>query len=114
MVRKLIWWLVLFPASVLLVVLAVANRHMVTFVLDPFSPQTPALAVELPFFVYLFGALLSGLVLGSVATWLGQSKWRRTARRDAREAHEWRAQAERLSKQRIAVEDPQQVLLRRS
>ncbi|MGI9387944.1 MAG: hypothetical protein ACR2OX_10985, partial [Methyloligellaceae bacterium] len=62
MIKKLIWWFILFPVSVLFVVLAVANRHSVTLVLDPFSPKTPALAVDLPFFVYLFAALLTGLV----------------------------------------------------
>lgn len=100
MVKKLTWWFILFPVSVLFVILAVANRHSVTLILDPFSPKAPALAVELPFFVYLFTALLGGLILGGIATWLGQGKWRRTARQGAREAHAWRTQAERITQQR--------------
>ncbi len=82
-----------------LITLAVANRHAVSLILDPFSPKNPALAVDLPFFVYLFGALFLGLLLGGFATWLGQGKWRRRARQRTREAYEWRVEADRLTRQ---------------
>ena len=103
MLKKIIWLLVAFPAAVLVVTLAVANRHEARLVLDPFDPQTPTLYLEMPFFIYLFAALLTGIVLGGVATWMTQSKWRRTARQHLQDAHRWKAEADRLARERDAT-----------
>ena len=80
MLKRILWLCVAFPVAALLVTLAVANRHSVRLVLDPFRPETPVLSIVLPFYGYLFGALLIGVLLGGTATWLSQSRWRRTAR----------------------------------
>ena len=71
---------VLVPIAVVLIALAVANRAAVPFTLDPFDPGNPALTVSLPLFVQLFSALCAGLVLGGLATWIGQGHYRRLAR----------------------------------
>lgn len=107
MLRKLYWTFVVFPLGVLLIALAVANRHSVRLVLDPFAPEDPVLAVELPFFLYLAAAVVAGLMLGGLTTWAGQGKWRKTARRERREAAEWRGQADRLTRQIDASKQPQ-------
>ncbi len=99
MLRKFYWTFIVFPLAVLLVALAVANRHSVRLVLDPFQPKDPALSIDLPFFVYLAAAVLTGLVLGGLTTWAGQGKWRKTARRQRRESSEWRSKADRLTRQ---------------
>jgi len=91
-----------FLFAVFLVTLAVANRHTVRFVLDPFNVQNPVLAIDLPFYACLFGLLIVGVVLGGIATWFGQSKWRRMARTRTQEAVRWRAEAERLIRERDA------------
>jgi hypothetical protein len=84
------------------VTLAVANRHGVRLVLDPFRPEEPVLSLVLPFYVYLFGMLLTGIIVGGVAVWLKQARWRRTARRRAAEAQRWQAEADRLGRERQA------------
>ena len=56
----------------------------------------------LPFYAYLFGTLLVGIVIGGLATWMTQARWRRTARRRAAEAQRWQAEADRLSRERQA------------
>ena len=99
MLRKLYWTFFVFPLTVLLVALAVANRHSVELILDPFRPKDPAFSIHLPFFVYLAAAVLIGLLLGGLTTWVGQGKWRKTARRQTRESAEWRSQADRLTRQ---------------
>ena len=102
MLRRFVWILVAFPVAVLLVTLAVANRHGVRLVLDPFRSDEPVLFLVLPFYAYLFGVLLLGIVIGGLTVWLTQARWRRTARRRTAEAQRWRAEADRLTRERQA------------
>jgi len=95
-----VWLLVAFPAAAILVTLAVANRHTARLVLDPFRPEDPVLSIDLPFYAYLLIALVIGVALGGTATWMTQSRWRRTARRRAQEALRWQAEADRLARER--------------
>ncbi len=98
---SLIWRLgklvVMAAAAILFVTLAVANRHDVTLVLDPFKPESPVFSLTGPFFLYLFSTLFFGIVLGGVASWLSQGKWRKTARQRTREAYKWKQEADRLN-----------------
>ena len=100
MLRRILWFLLAFPVAVLLVTLAVANRHGVRLVLDPFRPADPVISLVLPFYAYLFGALLIGVVIGGAATWMTQASWRRNARQRAADAHRWQAEADRLTRER--------------
>lgn len=79
--RSFAKFLILAPLTVLVAVLALANRTPVTLSLDPFRPESPALSLSLPLFVVIFVTLMLGVLLGGVATWLNQGKWRRAARR---------------------------------
>jgi uncharacterized integral membrane protein len=97
--RKLVLFLLVVPLGVVLVALAVVNRKPVTLLLDPFGGSAANFAIEAPLFLFLLGAFGIGLVVGGLATWLGQGKWRRTARTQSREAHAWRRQADRLEKE---------------
>ena len=103
MLRRVIWFALGIPGAVLLLTLAVANRHGVRLILDPFRPDAPLISVVLPFYVYLFGTLLIGIVIGGVATWMTQSRWRRAARRQGAEAQRWQAEADRLNRDRQAA-----------
>ena len=102
MVTKILSLLFGFFAAALLVTAAVANRHAVLLVLDPFNPKDPVLSVQLPFFAYLFGVLILGVLLGGFSTWLSQGKWRRMARNKAQEALRWKGEADRLTRERDA------------
>ena len=64
MLRRFVWILVALPVAILLITLAVANRHGVRLVLDPFRPDEPVLFLVLPFYAYLFGTLLVGILIG--------------------------------------------------
>ena len=91
-----------FAVAVLLITLAVANRHDVRLVLDPFNPQRPVISTELPFYAYLFATAIAGIVIGGMATWSTQGKWRKLARVRLQEMQRWRDQAERLTRERDA------------
>jgi uncharacterized integral membrane protein len=97
---RIIGLIIGFIAAVFLVTLAVANRHSVKLVLDPFNPEAPVLSADLPFYAYLFAMLIGGVVLGGFSTWISQSKWRRTARNRTQDSIRWKAEAERLTRER--------------
>ncbi|MBE7182944.1 MAG: DUF1049 domain-containing protein [Methylobacterium mesophilicum] len=86
LIHRIVLVVILVPLAVLLVTLAVANRELVSFTLDPFNPGSAGLTMTLPFFVWLFLALGLGLLIGSTATWLRQGHYRRLARNRGREA----------------------------
>lgn len=91
-----------FIVLVLLLTLAVTNRHAVTLVLDPFTPDDPVVALSLPFYVYLLSMMIVGVLAGGAATWMNQAKFRRLARTKTQEALRWRGEAERLTRERDA------------
>jgi uncharacterized integral membrane protein len=93
-VKRILWLFVAIPVAVLLIVFSVANRGQVTMVLDPFSAENPAISVTLPFFVFLFGAFLAGLLVGGLVAWIGQGRHRRLEKRFAADAATWRKEAE--------------------
>lgn len=82
MINRLVAALILVPVAVILIALAVSNRTPASFTVDPFNPGNPALTLELPMFVWLFAALALGMVIGSLATWLKQGRYRRAARKN--------------------------------
>lgn len=86
MLNRLFLIAIVVPIAIVLIALAVANRAWVPFTLDPFNPGNPALTIQLPLFIFLFAALALGLVIGGVATWLKQGRYRRLARQKDAEA----------------------------
>jgi uncharacterized integral membrane protein len=94
--------LILLPVAILVVLLAVANRAPVQLSLDPFSPEAPEIATTLPLFAIIFAAIMVGVVIGGVATWLSQGKHRRARRQYRREVGHLRTETERLRTQSAA------------
>ncbi|NLH83205.1 MAG: DUF1049 domain-containing protein [Phyllobacteriaceae bacterium] len=78
--KRFLTWVLALPIGMVVVALAVANRRPVTLSLDPFRPDDPAIAVTLPLFLPILGAVVLGVLLGGVAVWLGQGKHRKAAR----------------------------------
>jgi len=90
--RKFFTGLVLIPLGLILVVFAVANRHLVTVSFDPFNSADPSVAVTLPLFVVLIAVAILGVAAGGCATWFRQRHWRRAARQHEADARQARAQ----------------------
>ena len=100
MLKRILTILIAFPAAAVLITLSIANRPAVTLVLDPFNPTTPLVSLSLPFYVYLIGALILGVMMGGLATWFNQARWRRQARAQTLEARRWQSEADRLARER--------------
>ena len=99
MIRKIVSAVILVPLGLVIVALAVANRDVVTVSFDPFSAADPALVVRAPLFVLVFVLVIAGVIIGGVAAWLRQTKWRRAARRLEADLRAARQDADRLRRQ---------------
>jgi len=91
MFRKIVTAIIVVPLAVVIIAFAVANRQAVTVSFDPFSSTSPAYATTLPLFVIVFILLILGVLIGGIAAWIRQSKWRRIARKldaDVRALHQ--------------------------
>lgn len=99
MFKRILNILILVPVAIILIVLSVANRQSATLALNPFNPGDSVLSVSAPFFVFIFLALMLGMVLGSVATWFKQGKHRKNARSNEREAVKWHKEADKLKEE---------------
>jgi len=105
MFRKIVTALILVPLVVIIVAFAVANRQTVTVSFDPFSATQPAYAATLPLFVLIFVLLILGVIIGGIAAWLGQRRYRRTARRLDAEARHLHEEMDAM-RRRFAVSEP--------
>ena len=91
MFRKIVTWVLIVPLAAVIIAFAVANRQAVTVSFDPFSSANPAYAVTLPLFMVILMVLILGVLVGGIAAWIRQGKWRRAARRldgEARALHD--------------------------
>jgi uncharacterized integral membrane protein len=97
LLRKIVATLILLPFAIVMIAFAVANRQIVTVSLDPFGGNTPAAALTLPLFALVILLLVIGVLIGGLAAWVRQGKWRSAARR-------WERQAQALRKKLEAHE----------
>jgi uncharacterized integral membrane protein len=81
MLRTLLTAILLVPLAGLMLLFAVANRQWISVSLDPFSVEDPAFSISLPVFLVVLIAVIAGVIIGGMATWLSQAKWRRATRR---------------------------------
>lgn len=88
--RRIAFWLILAPATILLLVFALANRQRVFLSLAPFG------GIELPLFMIFFLSVIAGALVGGFIVWNTQRPWRALARRQEREIDELREENTRL------------------
>ena len=96
MLRKIVTAIIVVPLAAVIIAFAVANRQTVTVSFDPFSATSPAYAATLPLFAVIFAFLILGVLIGGIAAWLRQSKWRRAARQREAEVHSLQAEQETI------------------
>jgi uncharacterized integral membrane protein len=111
MLRKIVSAAILIPLALVLVAWAVANRDAVTVSFDLFGALGRDKTLPVPLSAVAFLVLLSGVLVGGIAAWLAQGKWRRKARRLERELAAERAESDRL-RQKPAEPAPHPLSLR--
>lgn len=91
--------LLLVPLAILVLGVAVSNRQPVTVFFHPFSGgEFPELQMTVPVYLLLLLTLAVGVVIGGIATWLEQGKYRAAARRARAEIKRLTSEAARSSR----------------
>jgi hypothetical protein len=105
MIRKFITALILVPLAIAFAAFAVANRQTIVISFDPFDQAHPAFVLPVPLFALILTLVIGGVVIGGVAAWLKQSKWRRAARLADAQARDLRIELDRL-KRSVGASEP--------
>ena len=92
--RKFVAFAILAPLTIVIVMFAVANREVIAVSFDPFDTAQPAFALKMPLFMLIFALVTLGVLVGGIAAWLRQQKWRTRARRAEAEARDLRARVD--------------------
>jgi uncharacterized integral membrane protein len=98
MIRKIVRALVLIPLAIILISLAVANRQVVMVSFDPFDRVDPAFSLALPLYVLILALVIAGVILGGVAAWMRQGKWRGRARQAETQARALQLENDQLKR----------------
>ena len=97
---RLLKTMMLLPVAFVLVIFAVANRHLVKVSLDPFGGiDSGALAVSAPLFVMLIASAMLGVLCGGAISWFTHGKYRRATRLAKAESERLKADAARFKSQ---------------
>jgi uncharacterized integral membrane protein len=96
MLQRLFMMFVVVPLGIIFVIFAVANRHAVTVSLDPFGGDAPSLSATMPLFILILLLMALGVIVGGIATWFNQGRWRKAARAHDAEARSLRAERDAL------------------
>lgn len=102
MIRKVIKALVLIPLAIVIVSFAVANRLTVTVSFDPFDRVEPAISLSVPLYALIMALIITGVIVGGLAAWLGQGKWRWRARLAESQARDLQAEIADLKRRDAA------------
>ena len=106
MLRKILAAVILVPLAIIIVGFAVANRQAVTISFDPFDASHPASSLTLPLFAVILLLVILGVLIGGIAAWLRQHRWRAAARRTEAQNRELLVEVTQLRRRLELAERP--------
>lgn len=84
--------------AVALILVAVANKQIVTVQLEPFGLGEPfPQPIDVPLFLVIFASALSGMIAGFLIEWIRERKHRREIAVQQQKAGELRREVKRLA-----------------
>lgn len=103
--RNFLTALIILPVAAILIVFAMANRQVVTVSVDPFSSGPASqYAVDAPLFLIIFLAMMIGVLVGGVADWVRQGRYRREARDNRHEVRRLQHETENMRRTNTALQ----------
>jgi uncharacterized membrane protein YciS (DUF1049 family) len=88
--------IILVPLALIAIAFAVGNKQIVSVSFDPFAAGVSDYKLDMPLFVIVFGGLIVGVLLGGIATWIGQGRHRRAERMHRRDVERLRSDIDRM------------------
>lgn len=105
--KRIVGWLVLVPLCLVILIFALANRHMVAVNFNPLvAVDEAAPGFGVPLFLVIYAVLFAGISLGGLAVWFTQAGHRREEKRLRREAEKLKAELDRVRRVPSRPEDP--------
>lgn len=101
--KTLLKWLILLPIAAIVIVFATINRHPVKVVLDPFGAKIPGLTFEAPLYLVILSSIILGVLIGGIASWLKQGKYRKAAREARSDVRSLERETQQLRSQAAAL-----------
>lgn len=105
--KRFFGWLFALPFAALCIIIAIANREVITLSADPFGRADSLLTLDLPLYAVIFGAFFLGLLIGLLAEWVIEGKWRSATRKArgqaaklSRDLNETKREVEKLEKEK--------------
>jgi uncharacterized integral membrane protein len=86
----------LVPLALIAVAFAVANKESVPVSFDPLAAGLIDEKINPPLFVVVFASLILGVLLGGIATWIGQGRHRKAERMHRRDVERLRSDIDRM------------------
>lgn len=91
--KRLIGWLVLLPLCAIVLIFALANRHLVAVNFNPLTTVDATIpGYGIPLFLVIYICLFVGIALGGLAVWYSQGANRREMRHYRKEVEALRAE----------------------
>lgn len=105
--KRIIGWLVLVPLCAIVLIFALANRHLVPVNFNPLVAVDSNLPGQgVPLFLIVYAVLFFGIALGGIAVWWTQGEHRRAEKRLRKEADRLRAELEAARRAPARQPDP--------
>ncbi|MBO0661512.1 LapA family protein [Jiella sp. MQZ9-1] len=104
MFAKIIAAIILIPIAIVLIIFMVVNRGAVPVSLDPFG-TIPQLTFTVSLSVLLMSAVIFGLILGGIGTFLTQSHHRRLSSKRKREIERLKHESDKQDEKIRMLED---------
>ncbi|WMT87270.1 lipopolysaccharide assembly protein LapA domain-containing protein [Pelagibacterium sp. 26DY04] len=105
--KRIVGWLVLVPLCLLVLIFALANRHMVAVNFNPLvAVDETAPGFGMPLFLVIYAVLFAGISLGGLAVWFTQAGHRREERRLRRENEKLKTDLDHARRAPARADDP--------